>query len=170
MGEYFKVINTKIRRFHISICFVTDSPLKNGSSGTDCTPLAAVWVYVSFYLWQDLLHFSHFCCPLGACRYLRCNLWFKANEVMCLENLNDSQAIFPFSRIAWRGEEDSRNYKLGELISPEKKANHNCWTHIVLSIEKKAGGGCIGLPRADSVRFTFPFSIELLYGDIVSVF
>lgn len=87
----------------------------------------------------------------------------RGKEVTCLATVDNTLATLPFSRIAQRGEEGSRNCKL-EFIAPEQKTNPSCWKAqfcFFKYVDKKEGGEVTGLPRADSIRSAFPFSIEL---------
>lgn len=60
--------------------------------------------------------------PAGALQECEFQTRIERDET-CLEELNGVQAILPLSGVIQRGEEDSRNYRLGEFIAPEKKTS-----------------------------------------------
>lgn len=82
---------------------------------------------------------------------------------MLRKTLNGVLATLPFSRIAQRGEEGSRNYRL-EFIAPAQKTN-SCQKHSVLCMQARRETAAQAY-REQSLRSTFPFSIELFNGCI----
>lgn len=73
---------------------------------------------------------------------------------MCLENLNSVQAILHSLGLLKEGKKILKITDLVSLFLLRRTQNIIVINMVFKCVEKKEG---TGLPRADSIRFTFPF-------------